>query len=202
MPTYPLDRRVLQLIVDRAGSTIDLDNVTLTRTKEYERISNEIIEVYYARKKQEITFHYQTLKRAFGHTKTKKDSGADKRILEAIACYLGYDGWNQLVIDDRRNSVNSTEDELQYVKTGDHVTVRWRKDGLDAEVRLECLVPDKYRVTSAKNISLQYGDTLKGVDCRKGFLFRAQDLIRDGSPTQRYDGKSGVLEIIIEKKAR
>ena len=201
MPTYPLDRRVLQLIVDRAGSTIDLDNVTLTRTKEYERISNEIIEVYYARKKQVITFHYQTLKRAFGHTKTNK-SNADKKILEAIACYLGYDGWNQLVTDDRRNSVNSTKDELQYVKTGDHVTVRWRKEGLDAEVCLECLVPDKYRVTSAKNISLQYGDSLKGVDCRKGFHFSAHDLIRESDPTQRYDGQSGVLEVIIEKKAR
>lgn len=201
MPTYPLDRRVLQLIVDRAGSTIDLDNVTLTRTKEYERISNEIIEVYYARKKQVITFHYQTLKRAFGHTKTNK-SNADKKILEAIACYLGYDGWNQLVTDDRRNSVNSTEDELQYVKTGDHVTVRWRKVGLDAEVRLECLVPDKYRVTYANNISLKYGDTLKGVDCRKGFHFSAQNLIRESYPTMRYDGESGVLDVIIEKKAR
>ncbi len=201
MPTYPLERRVLQLIVDRAGSTIDLDNVALTKTKEYERISKEIIEVYYARKKQVITFHYQTLKRAFGHTKTNK-SNADKKILEAIACYLGYGGWNQLMIDDRRDSVNSTKDELQYVKTGDHVTVRWRKEGLDAEVRLECLVPNKYRVTSAKNISLQYGDTLKGVDCRKGFPFSAQNLIRESYPTRRYDGKSGVLEVFIEKKAR
>ena len=200
MPTYPLERRVLQLIVDRAGSTIDLDNVALTKTKEYERISKEIIEVYYARKKQVITFHYQTLKRAFGHTKTNA-SGADKRILEAIAGYLGYDGWNQLMIDDRRDSVNSTKDELQYVKTGDYVTVKWRKEGLDAEVRLECLVPNKYRVTSAKNISLQYGDTLKGVDCRKGFPFSAQNLIRESYPTRRYDGKSGVLEVIIEKKS-
>ena len=201
MPTYPLERRVLQLIVDRAGSTIDLDNVTLTRTKEYERISNEIIEVYYARKKQVITFHYQTLKRAFGHTKTNK-SNADTKILEAIACYLGYGGWNQLVTDDRRNSINSTKDELQYVKTGDHVTVKWKKDGLDAEVRLECLVPDKYRVTSAKNISLKYGDVLSGVDCRKGFHFSARNLIRESYPTMRYDGESGVLEVIIEKKAR
>ena len=105
------------------------------------------------------------------------------------------------MIDDRRDSVNSTKDELQYVKTGDHVTVKWRKEGLDAEVCLECLVPDKYRVTSAKNISLQYGDTLKGVDCRKGYPFRAQNLIRDGFPTQKYDGESGVLEVIIEKKS-
>lgn len=201
MPTYPLDRRVLQLIVDRAGSTIDLDNVTLTKTKEYERISKEIIEVYYARRNQVITFHYQTLKRAFGHTQTN-NSRIDNRILEAIACYLGYDGWNQLVTDDRRNSVNSTKDELQYVKTGDHVTVRWRKEGLDAEVRLECLVPDKYRVTSAKNISLKYGDVLSGVDCRKSFSFSARNLIRESSPTMKYDGQSGVLEVIIEKKAR
>lgn len=202
MPTYPLDRRVLQLIVDRAGSTIDLDNVTLTRTKEYERIAAEIRGKYLVERGEQVKFHYQTLKRAFGHTKTKKGSGADKKILEEIACYLGYDGWNQLVTDDRRNSVNSTKDELQYVKTGDHVTVRWRKDGLDAEVRLECLVPDKYRVTSAKNISLQYGDVLSGVDCRKGFYFSARNLICDGFPTRRYDGKSGVLEVIIEKKAR
>lgn len=216
MPTYPLDRRILELIVRKAKSSIDLDCVEQTTTGEYIRIAEKISDAAF-QKGLNVDMHYQTLKRVFGHTKTREGMRCSNKTLEAIAYYLGCDGWNKLVSNLRgiykskiinpayadrglRGScIIAAKDELAYVKPNRHVHIKWIKDNVDAEVSLECIELRTYRVYAVKNASLQYGDILKGVDCYYGFPLRAKELIRTGYLTQRYEGAGIITEVLIEK---
>lgn len=215
MPTYPLDRRILELIVKKAKSSIDLDCVEQTTTGEYIRIAEKISYAAF-QKGLKVDMHYQTLKRVFGHTKTKEGMRCSNKTLEAIAYYLGCDGWNKLISNLRgiykskiinpeyarsfgASSIVAAKDELAYVKPNNHVTIKWIKGNVDAEVSLECVELRTYRVYAVKNASLQYGDILKGVDCYYGFPLRAKELIRTGCLTQRYEGIGIITEVLIEK---
>ena len=225
IPTYPLDRRVLQFIVKKSKSRIDIDNVEITTVSEYKRIA-ELISREVAGYGKGSEVHYQTVKRVFGHTKRPdgKPTKAGTKTMNAISWYLGAKNWDDLMnrIDvlykrytdcilrddneepfalalEEANSLMSKQNALQYVRPGDSVKIAWKKNGADVWVKLRCTEPKKYLVTAVQGISLSFGDILTEVKCYRGFILSASAFVTRERVLKQYQGKGPITEVTIEK---
>ena len=213
--TYPLDRRILGLIVKKADAKIDVDNVNLNATCEYRRVAKLISDK--GAQGEDYNMSYQTLKRVFGHTKNKegKPMTAQNKTLNAIACFLGAKSWNALVgnldmyekrivaaafpVEVAHSQKVNPKNLLTSVRPKDHVEIVWEKEDGPARVKLECIGRGRYRVNALENCSLEYGDELKGVDCYKGFPLRVAELIPRRGLAQRYEGTGRIVDVQITR---
>ncbi len=132
-PTYPLDRRVLEIIMMLTETTreVNLDTEAKATNAVFEKISTKVADEAWEmvrgnRNEDERTKEYKpkdpnTWKRVFGHNNMSKGSTIGPETLNQILLFLDYAKWED-VVEDLDNLYKRVVEEQQPIRKADDVS--------------------------------------------------------------------------------
>ena len=154
-PTYPLDRRILEIIMELTGTTqeVNLDAEAKASGTVFERISQQIADGAWEMVKDEYVneerprrykpFHINTWKSVFGHNNLHVGKKPTEETLKQLMLFLNCKDWNQLMddLDDlyqsvvEQRSIRKEDDvsvqtpysSFSHLRPGDELDVYWPK---------------------------------------------------------------------------
>lgn len=223
-PTYPLDRRILELIIHDLGmeSKVCLDAESKASSSTYDEIAIIIANkawAYASRPGDKRTKEYNPLdritwERIFGQISSK--SKCSIRTLQQIAHALEYRNWDYLmecIEDDYHNIIErgigrghyasrisvSSNNTYHNISEGDKVVIIWDKyhRGI-ARAELTYLGNNRYRVDDRENCKLEPGDEFICEDYRLQSLYFT-NIIRGGEYIGAYHGEGMLKRITIHR---
>jgi hypothetical protein len=226
-PTYPLDRRILELIIHDLGmeSKVCLDAESKASSSTYDEIAIIIANkawAYMSRPGDKRTKEYDPLdritwERIFGQLSSK--SKCSIRTLQQIAHALEYRNWDDLmkcIEDDYHNIIErgigrghyasrisvSSNNRCHNIIEGDKVDLIWDKyhKGI-ARAELTYLGNNRYRVDDRENCKLEPGDEFICEDHMLTSL-HFTNLIRGGESIGKYYGEGMLKRIIIHRNGK
>ena len=118
-PTYPLDRRILEIIMELTNTTIfvNLDAEEKTTGAVFKTISDKIADtVWEMEQKPEVKrenfkiynpLHINTWKAVFGHKNLHEGKTPSDDTIKQLTLFLDYDSWDELMkdLEDRYHRV-------------------------------------------------------------------------------------------------
>ena len=132
-PTYPLDRRILEIIMELTGTTreVKLDVEAKASGEVFDRISQQIADgawkivedeyVNEERPRKYRPFHINTWKSVFGHNNLNAGMSPTEDTIMQLILFLDYDNWDELM-DDLDNLYQCVVVEKQPVRKADDVS--------------------------------------------------------------------------------
>lgn len=156
-PTYPLDRRVLEIIMALTETTTDelnLDVEAMAKGEIWDRMSQRIADGAWEMMKDEYVnkerpkkykpFHRNTWKSVFGHNNLNAGMVPSKETLEQLLLFLEFENWDDLMdnLDDLHQcvvvekrprckvedvSVQTPYTSFSHLRPGDELDVYWPK---------------------------------------------------------------------------
>jgi hypothetical protein len=157
MPTYPFDRKILELIttLTETDELVNFENLCRASGATYELIREKVSQGAYEnvsgkiRENDDRPWDYQRVdinswKRAFGHNDLGRGSECTGRLLIQIPKFLEFDNWDDMIdnLDDlhqcvvvdrrpRRNAEDVSEEtpytNFSHMRPGDELDVYWPK---------------------------------------------------------------------------
>ena len=223
-PTYPLDRRLLEIIKELTGASITLTPAVHGADSDYEKIRQKVsllawdsmhktTDVRPEKPEAEFKkFDRNTWKRIFGHANLKqgaKPMKASEHVLKQIALFVGYDSWDELIenIEEEHQRIVVEHNSPRLVKScietrddsilvGDRLYVEWKKsEGGIAWMKVEEIRKGTFCVKSRDNCKLEIGDTFESNRFTLGSQLFLKHLMRREKPYGDYKGSGYVTKV-------
>ena len=225
-PTYPLDRRVLEILVNRFNMKKDFDfNAEVIATPDaYRRFSNVIADAaweYYSngndreqRPEDYDPLEVITWKRVFGQIESDSSCGA--RTLKQIAHALEYDNWTILMqcldaeyadLEDggyrEETKIVKVDALVENLRVDDELDVVWVKgDESEAKIQLTYLGRNRFRVNAKQNCSFEPGDEFVAQRFTMDRPVCVEDVRRGNTYLGTYHGVGRITRVTPIRKER
>lgn len=143
-----------------------------------------------------------TLKRMWGYT-SDKDRVPHRSTMEIIACFLGYEDYEQMAIDLELDDIiiSDFEDrdtiDTENLNIGDILELTYLPNRVCS---LKYLGDSRFIIENIENSrNLLAGDIVKITHLEKGFPLYMSELIRDGKNLGAYEAakKGGLMTIVV-----
>ena len=211
-PTYPLDRRILEIIMELTGTTqeVNLDADVKASGDVFKRISQQVADGAWesiqheygdaARPKKYKPFHINTWKSVFGHNNHNAGMSPTEDTIKQLTLFLDYDNWDELMKDledrhqrhqarIRRNvTVQIPHQNFSEMKLGEELEVYWPKSSdrdemeRDAFMRITYVGNGRFSINTVRNCSLEAGETFEIVCLEEEQRFILNNRKRNGLP--------------------
>lgn len=152
-PTYPLDRRILEIIMELTGTTqqVNLGAVEKASGAVFKTISTKIADAVWEQEtnpdvdRSKVPFynplHINTWKAVFGHNNLHATKSPSKDTIKQLTLFLDYDSWDDLMKDlkdrhhrvvvehqihrNRNISMQIAQHDFNNMKPGEQLEVSW-----------------------------------------------------------------------------
>ncbi|MBQ8804989.1 MAG: hypothetical protein IJZ68_00785 [Bacteroidaceae bacterium] len=227
MPKYPLDRRILELILNDTGTTnhVNLDADIKATGRVFEHISQIVATEAWSYASGGMPYNQSTndytqldkntWKRVFGHNNMDAGKECSGKTLKQIAHYLEYPNWENLIEnleedyahfkrkgrisnEDEKSLFITSDQETQGLKFEDRLEVTWDKGKRGIGcVKLTYLGYNRFRVNAKYNCSLEPGCEFSAKSLTIGLPFIIE--LRGG---QTYSSGVNITKIIRKKREK